>query len=444
MPISPIYDVAIVGGGASGLAAAISAARRGATVCVIERDVEAGLPLLATGNGRCNISNAALDARHYRHPESVRLLFGTRPEQDIADFFDSVGLILVQEDEGRLYPVTRRAESVRDALLSSCKRLGVEIISCATLAHAKQDDVWDLTLNASESPLSFKRGRDFKSHIRNARKALAEARRTERLLRARSVVLAVGGRSHDTCKMLGIPHIEEEPVLCPIACKLDIPLAHASKRECALERLDGLRVEAMLTLMRNGAAIAYEQGEVLFRPYGISGIAAFNLSRRMKADDVIELDLLPDVNASGLESLLRHREHTIGPFSPDGRWFDGMLARPIGQLLTPIVARSSDPLAAAATLLHHLPLRVDGAAEPGQAHVHRGGIPLPFVDISTLALTGTDEEPIPAKGLFVCGEALDMDADCGGYNLAWAWLTGIRAGSCAALCSRKDPHAGDN
>lgn len=444
MPVSPIYDVAIVGGGASGLAAAISAARHGASVCVVERDVEAGLTLLATGNGRCNISNASLDAKRYRHPESVSSLFGTQPEQDIENFFDSVGLLLAQEDEGRLYPVTRRAESVRDVLLSSCRRLGVDIISCAALLHAKHEDAWNLTLSVPESILSFKRGRDFKSHIRNARKASAEARRADLPLRARSIVLAVGGRSQDACGVLGIPHIEEEPVLCPIACILDITLTPASKNERALERLDGLRVEAMLSLKRKGAAIAYEQGEVLFRPYGISGIAAFNLSRRMKAGDVIELDLFPDVNAPGLESLLRHRERAIGPFSPDGHWFDGMLARPIGQLITHLAARSNDPLATAATLLHHLPLHVDGAAEPKQAHVHRGGIPLSCVDLSTLALTDIPDSGTPVTGLYACGEALDMDADCGGYNLAWAWLTGIRAGSCAALCSRKDSYAGDN
>ena len=118
---SSIYDIAIIGGGASGLAAAIVAAREGARVLVIERDVEAGLPLLATGNGRCNLSNESLDPAHYLHPGIASRVMGPTPERDIAEFFDSLGLIRTSID-GRLYPITRRAESVRDVLHDTTRR----------------------------------------------------------------------------------------------------------------------------------------------------------------------------------------------------------------------------------------------------------------------------------------------------------------------------------
>ena len=131
------YDVAVVGGGASGLAAALSAARSGASVLVIERDVEAGLPILATGNGRCNLSNAHLDPERYRHPEVARAVMGERPEEELSAFFDSLGLLTCEED-GRLYPYSRRADSVRDALLMSAAP-AADLACCADLWRAASD-----------------------------------------------------------------------------------------------------------------------------------------------------------------------------------------------------------------------------------------------------------------------------------------------------------------
>lgn len=427
------YDIVIIGGGASGLAAAISGARAGARVCVLERDVEAGLSILATGNGRCNISNAKLDARRYRHPEVVRNVFGARPEADIEAFFSSLGLMFAEEGEGRLYPITRRAESVRDVLLAACAREGVEICTCSELvsAHTAEGAVegtnvsnrrWQLTVSEPAAPLSFKRGRDAKAAIRNARKAAAEAPRAQRTLNARAVIVACGGASEPVCEMLDIPHQPTKPILCPIACRLDH--AHAPN----LDTLDGLRLHAMLTLARGGAAVAFEEGEVLFRAYGISGIAAFNLSRRIQAGDAIELDLFPAMNTAQLTRVLQDRERAIGPYTGDPAWFDGLLARPLAGAICKLSGNSDQPLTKMAPLLHRLRLRVDGTTEHAQAQVQRGGIPFAAIDLDTLAV----QSDTLAPGLFACGEALDMDADCGGYNLAWAWLTGIRAGTSAA------------
>lgn len=425
------YDVAILGGGASGLAAAISAARAGARAAIIESDVEAGLGLLATGNGRCNISNSKLAARRFLHEDAAREVLGRSPEADIKDFFEGLGLMLAEEDEGRLYPITRRAESVRDVLTGACARLGVDVLTGAECVEAHRDaasGTWELALSEPESPLSFKRGRDAKAAIRNARKALAIAPRRQRGLSAQRLVIAVGGASQSTCEALGVPHLEERPVLCPIGCA---PALGAGPDPAdALEGLDGLRVEAMLTLVRNGAAIAFEQGEILFRPYGISGIAAFNLSRRVLHGDVIELDLFPRLSEASLLELLARRTEAMGPFDGGKTWFDGMLARPLGALIAHCISGQAEPLARAAALLHRLPFSVSGTAEHAQAHVRRGGIPLSAIDLSTCSLVAGDDAPL--AGLHACGEALDMDADCGGYNLAWAWLTGIRAGTAAA------------
>lgn len=426
-----LYDVVVIGGGASGLAAAIAAARSGARCCVVERDVEAGLKILATGNGRCNISNARLDARHFLHQDAAREMFGGCAERGIARFFESLGLILVEEGEGRLYPVTRRAESVRDVLIGACARLDVDIMCGAELVAATHRENWDLEVSVPATPLPRGRGRDEKARIRNARKALSVTKRAERAIHARAIVVAVGGRSEGICEVLGIDHIDELPVLCPLACTADIDREAATATPSALESLDGLRVECMLTLMRGGAAIAFEQGEVLFRTYGLSGIAALNLSRRAAAGDSIELDLFPAHNEAELLALLEGRAASIGPFDGSEAWFDGMLARQLSRLVARQLPVDESSLARAARLLHHLTFRVSGTTEHAQAHVHRGGIPLSVVDLDTCAITKLRDGSSPID-LFACGEALDMDADCGGYNLAWAWASGMRAGRAAA------------
>lgn len=449
---APVYDVLIIGGGASGLAAAITATRAGARTCVLERDVEPGLSILATGNGRCNVSNSRLDARRYRHPDAVREIFGAAPERDVAAFLESAGIMTAEEGEGRLYPMTRRAESVRDALLNACRREGVTVMTCAEpIRHsASTTGLHELTVDQARLPLTHKPGRDEKARIRNARKALAVADRLELRVFARAVVLACGGASGASCELLNLPHIAEVPVLCPIACALALPGANEIHGRNPLEALDGLRVDCMLTLMRDGAAVAFEQGEVLFRPYGISGIAAFNLSRRIEPGDQIELDLFPEMNEQGLACLLTRRVETIGCFDGSPRWFDGLLSRPLAALVCDAVAGAERPLIQAASMLHRIPLRVEGTTEHAQAQVRRGGIPLSAMELGTLAVRPPDtDEHAPQAPIYACGEAVDMDADCGGYNLAWAWLTGVRAGAAAAAAAHRhgtsdpseEPHA---
>ena len=416
------YDVAVIGGGASGLAAAIAASREGARTCIIERDVAAGLTILATGNGRCNLSNAHLDPASYRHPETFREIVGGTPEAELQGFFESLGLMVAEEGDGRLYPRTRRAESVRDVLLQTCGREGVDLRCCTSLTDARRDTdgaIWELFVAEPEEPLRCKRGRDERTTLRNARRALRVTRLVERPLCARAVIIACGGTCKEVAELFGLPHLPEEPVLCPVACA-----AH----DLDLAKLDGLRVEAGLSLMRGDATIAHEEGEVLFRPYGISGIAAFNLSRCSKSGDVIELDLFPELTEAELAENFRSREEFVGPLAATGpSWFDGILAPALGKQISATISANHEDALTAALRCKHLNLAVTGLAETDRAQLRRGGIPLDALDLSTLAV-----RPSIAPALHVCGKALDMDADCGGYNLAWAWLSGLRAGSAAA------------
>lgn len=430
------YDVVIIGGGASGLAAAIAARRAGADVCVLERDVACGLPILATGNGRCNLSNAKLDSRRYHDADAARAVMGRDGETRVAEFFDSLGLMTC-EIEGRLYPITRRAETVRDCLLGACERLGVtmrcgtELQGAALDPAAAPDDAegaWVLDIREPDRPVYVHGDQSDRAALRRARKTLAGAQMASRQVRARSLVIAVGGSPNGICDMLGLPHVDEEPMLCPIAGSLVHTAGGAdggARSANPLETLDGLRLEGMLTLKRKGACIAYEEGEVLLRPYGISGIAAFNLSRRCRAGDLIEIDLFPACNDDQLARALRSRERHVGPWNGSPAWFDGVLPRALGAYACDCVDGAKDPIAAGAALLHRITLRVDGTCEHQQAQVRRGGIPFSSVRADTLAVTARPH-------LFACGEALDQDADCGGYNLAWAWLSGLRAGEAAS------------
>ena len=422
--MSDPYDIAVIGGGASGLAAAITAAREGASVCVIERDVEVGLPILATGNGRCNVSNACLDPTRYWHPDVARAVMGEQPEMEIRALFESLGLLMTEEDDGRLYPVTHRAESVRDVLLNATVRTGVFVRCGAEVTSARFDRTWELAIREPVSPLSYKQGHDAKATLRNARKALTAAPRRTSTIRARRVILACGGTSEQACALFGLPHIAEEPVLCPVAARI-------AGAPDALAALDGLRVEGMLSLRRDGKITWQETGEVLFRPYGISGIAAFNLSRRLEPGDSVLIDLFPQLDREAFRTLLDRRAEALGSFSPNNpAWFDGLLApalaRTVCRLYTECHPGETD-VSHIVSICKHLKLAISGTTEPQQAQVRRGGIPFDAVDLETLAVhsaLGAD--------VFACGEALDMDADCGGYNLAWAWLSGIRAGKGAA------------
>lgn len=466
MSAEATYDVLVIGGGASGLAAAIQAARHGARVVIVERDVACGLGLLATGNGRCNLSNTHLDPARYRDPEMARLVMGGEPERRVSELFDSLGLVMT-DIEGRLYPVTRRAESVRDVLIGGIRRLGVEVLCGATVRSAslQANGGWELEVLCPERPLPLRVDRSGKLDVRRARKLLAAASQKPRMLRAGAVVLAPGGGSKALCELFGLPHHPEVPVLCPVACCLPEPLSGR------LSALDGVRVEGALALVRHGEEVYREAGEVLFRPFGVSGIVAFDLSRRVEAGDVLELDLLPSFETGELMGLLRHREDVCGPFTgEDARWFDGLLARPVAQLVVDALAvlpsvpsdgLRGDLLTEVAKLCKHLPLEVAGRAEERQAQVRRGGLPLDAIDAATLEVKGGrlakvgmmgvsdafhDEarsradrpavDGLPAgSGLFACGEFLDQDADCGGFNLAWAWLSGLRAGSSAAAAA---------
>ena len=414
------YDVLVIGGGASGLAA-ITAARAGKSACIVERDVACGLKLLATGNGRCNLSNESIDFQRYNHPAFVESVMGPHPEQELMGFFSSLGIMTIRE-EGRLYPRSLRAESVRDALLNACERLGItQLCGTNVIAAHKASEGWTLQIDRPAHVLKPKKHGDRKTELRSLRKALADTPRTSDTLQARAVVIATGGNPTGIAEVFSLPLTPLRPVLCPVS-------ASVVGDRTALETLDGLRVRARLTLSRSHEELWREDGEVLFRAFGISGVAVFNLSRRIQHGDTILLDVFPDLSKDELFDMLNRRVELLGGFSPrDPRWLDGMLAPQLSRVACAAFEQchpGSNDVIHLVSILKHFKLLVEGTAEERSAQVTRGGVSVESISTPSLRARSAVDAP-----LYVCGEALDIDADCGGFNLAWAWISGIRAAS---------------
>lgn len=387
-------DVCVIGGGAAGIVAAIAAHDEGweqnLSVAVLESSLECGRTILATGNGRCNFTNTDLSAEHYNHPELVSSIMGKPDEalEHIQGFFRATGLSWIEE-EGRLYPMSRSAASVRNLLLNRLSYAGVIAASGRRVVGAKRaGGKWIVSYTTEWSD-------------------------EVQTLKCRSLILASGGKSNELLDALKLKTIAPEPVLCALSCQCPMP--------GLLEALDGRRVRAHVALKRGPHIVASESGEVLFRSYGVSGIVIFNLSRVAQPGDMLEIDLAPEVDAWEVDRLIATQwgnSHAL----------DGILDPVVAyELIEAAGGAEMEGLAwRVAPLVKGLPLRVVGAADVEHAQVMRGGVDVGALDSKVLAVKGKTD-------LYACGEAVDIDGACGGYNLSWAWLSGLCAGKDAAI-----------
>ncbi len=370
--IEPTYDVIVVGAGASAFTCAIEAARGGLSVLMLEGNLKPAQKILATGNGRCNITNANLEVKHFNNPQVVQNVFGLHPENDICTFLSSLGLVLVEESEGRMYPRSLSAASVQELLIDEANRLGITI-ACGrdVISVTPSDDLYNVTFTEKFSNDASKK----------------------KFVTARNVVLATGGNTSQNIKGLRFNTTQQSPTLCALAT---VPQPQRI--------LDGVRVQANVLLIRQDTCVAEETGEVLFRSYGVSGICIFNLSRHAQAGDRIEIDLFTDMDK---DQLIKHLEK-----SPSIHV--GLLG-----LLPP---KMVEYLETSDHPLDKTPLSfiVKEPANVGAAQVTKGGLILSQFNAQTL-------ESKLYPGVYAVGEILDIDADCGGYNLSWAWLSGMRA-----------------
>jgi len=399
---STVY-AAIIGGGASGMLCAIRAAERHPDhrIVVIERADRVGKKLLVTGNGRCNLTNVSASPDHYHGEGAEKLtdiLFKNYNASAVLAAFRSMGLLTHADREGRVYPLSNCSSSVLDILRRRMSELRVDELCGVTV-----------------------------SRIRSAPKGY-EIQAGDRIIRAEKLVIAAGGRSdyagrdsgsRELLRMLTAETTPLSPSLSPV--KSDSPI---------LKSLKGVRADAIATLIQDGRAVKSERGEVQFTPSALSGICVFNLSREInRSGGTVSLNLLPDMTDSEIADEIRSRV-SRDPAAPVSEIFTGMFHKAIGaailkscgiKLSVNCKYISDKELN---SIIHHctdLRFSCEPCADFSRAQVTAGGVKLSEIDPATF-------ESRRHKGLYIIGEALDVDGDCGGYNLQFAWASGMCAG----------------
>lgn len=398
--------IVILGAGASGLMAAIAASRvRPASVLLLEKEARVGRKLLATGNGRCNLLNTRVDKARYHGSgaHAAHSLLEQMTPAYLKDVFASIGLRCREEAEGRVYPFSGQASSVLDALRFACDSLQVQVKTEATVCRIQRvPSGFLLSLRSGET-------------ISASRLIMAGGGKA-------SPSLGADGSAFSLMQAMGHPI---SPLFPAIAALKLLPER--------IRGLKGVRADATLSLLCGGKAVHREEGEALFTDYGISGVAAMQMARRVNESAqrreacTLRVSLLDEHEAR------KEVENRSGLFSqfPMEAFFTGLLHKRMAlcllreaQISPQALAGETDvtPLAA---LLHAWDLPVLGTLPFAQAQVTAGGALLSSFDPETLA-----SHIVP--GLYACGEVLDVDGDCGGYNLMWAWASGLAAGRAAA------------
>ena len=405
--------ILIIGGGAAGLAAALTAAKTvpGGQITVLERLDRVGKKILATGNGRCNLTNANAGPAHFYSNDKglLKQALEHMPPRQVLDFFRDLGLLCQEEDEGRIYPYCKQASMVMDVLLQALERANIDVqCGCAVASIGR---------NKGKFAVKTTDGRSFT---------------------ADRVILAAGGKAapklgsdgsgYVLAEQLGHRCVPAYPALVALKCDMN-----------GLGGLKGIRAQAGLTLMAGDPMLAQDVGEVQFTEYGLSGIPAMQVSGRLsrlrKGERCTALvDLFPEWQNDALFRYLKSRQKA----DPKGT-LETLLLGTVHKRLAYAVLKSAglQPLSRnTASLtggeLHRLadmlkawPFPVTGTQGWEFAQVAGGGISLKEIDLATM-----ESRLVP--GLYLAGEIVDVIGDCGGFNLHWAWCSGMRAAQAAA------------
>lgn len=400
-------DIAVLGGGASGLIAAITAKRLNPnlSVYIFEALDRVGKKLITTGNGRCNITNLNLDLSRF-HGQDVSFCeyalsrFGF---SEIKDFFYSIGVGFTAEGN-KVYPASLQASSVVDALRFECDRIGVN-----TVLNCKIEDV------------SF--GKEY--ILRSAENSIS----------AKALILATGlfsggdkvgsyGNVFRILKNEGFKTVKISPSLVQLKTETDF-----------VRQLKGIKVTAKATLLCGNKPVCTHTDEVLFCDYGLSGPAILQISRQSGRDDkeyFVSIDLYPDLNTNALALRIKERAKLLGARTLE-EFFVGSLNKRLAQVVLKYCGyRLSDY---ASSLDDNDFVRIAEALKNFKFKVlSNTGFINSQVSAGGIATTEFDNKTLMSKRynrLFAAGELLDIDGDCGGFNLSWAWASGAIAAESA-------------
>lgn len=401
--------VVVIGGGASGLIAAIMASRQGAKVTLLEKNKQVGKKLLVTGNGRCNFTNRNQQLSHYRsrNPELAEKVLEAFPAEETVRFFEELG-IMVKDRAGYLYPNSGQASSIAEVLRLEAQRLQVKTACNTEVLSVKKEK--EIFLVKTEGWI----------------------------YEADAVILACGSKAAPETGSTGDGYrfagLMGHQVITPLPALTGL---YAVDKDCG--KLSGVRMDAKVRLLIDNALCVEEEGEVQFTSYGLSGIPVFQVSRyvsRALEDQKtceIKLDFCPSCTSEQVIQMLRQKqEHTGNRTGTDVLL--GMFPEKLSQVLLERAGISQKKKGREwketdyrqlAEQIKGIKFTISRCRGYEQAQVCTGGVPLTELNVSSM-----ESKLVP--GLYLAGELLDVDGACGGYNLQWAWSSGCLAGVHAA------------
>lgn len=400
--------IIVIGGGASGLVAAICAARSGKDVVILEKNNICGKKILITGNGRCNYYNEEQTIEHYRsnNKELVQKIINKENTEKIVKFFKSIG-IEPKIKNGYYYPYSNQAVSIQNALLTETKNLNIEIKNNIIVNKInKENDKFIIYTNQGE-------------------------------FNSEKVIIATGskaapktgsdGSGYQICKELGHTIIKPLPALVQL-----------KGNEKYFKEWRGIRVDANIKAYENSNLLGEETGELQLTDYGISGICVMNLSGRIarglndKKQEFLTINFLHGLNILNESDFIdfMNKRNNIMKNRTICELLEGIINYKLVNILLKISNiknnKNWSELIQNEKLdiaRHFVKFKLDikDTNSFDKAQVCSGGIPLTEIDLNSM-------ESQKTKGLYLTGEILDVDGDCGGYNLTWAWISGMNAG----------------
>ena len=403
-------NVIVIGAGASGLIAAIYAKSKGNNVILLEKNEICGKKILATGNGRCNFWNEDQRLEHYRSSnfEKIEKIINNKNREEILKFFEKIG-IEPKIKNGYYYPNSNQAISIKKALELEAQKQNVIIkIDSEVVDLKKEKD-------------------DFKVILKNGQEIISN-----------SVILATGSKAapktgsdgigYQICKKFN--HTIVKPLPALVQLKADGKF---------LKDWEGIRTDVLVKLYENDKKIGEEIGEIQLTNYGISGICVFNLSGRVSRGlndnkkETVKINFLNSLNINLPKDFIEwmNKRNLLVKDRSIFELLEGVLNYKLVNVLLKkskinnnmnweeLSLSSKNDLSENITSFK---LEIIGTNSFDKAQVCSGGIPLNEIDVN-------DMQSLKVKGLYIIGELLDVDGDCGGYNLEWAWITGMIAGS---------------
>lgn len=401
--------IIVIGAGASGLIAAIFARRCGNDVTILEKNEICGKKLLATGNGRCNFWNEDQSLEHYRSSNFNELpeIINTYNSQEILDFFKNIG-IEAKIKNGYYYPFSNQAISMQKALILEAEKQNVKIQFKQEVIDIKKiNDKFEIVTKSGEKMIYDK------IILSTGSKAAPKT--------------GSDGIGYEICKNFGHSIIEPLPALVQLKAK-----------EPFLKEWEGIRSNVLIKLYENNEVIAEERGEIQLTNYGISGICVFNLSGRVargldkNKKEVVEINFLEGLNIINQNKFIEwmNKRNEVVKNRTVFELLEGVLNYKLVNVLLKITdigkqeqwkKLDDKKRNLLARNIVSFRLNIIGTNSYDKAQVCSGGVPLNELNTHSM-------ESKKVKGLYITGEILDVDGDCGGYNLEWAWITGMIAG----------------